>query len=164
MSNVEYGYIEAGTGDKCHAVFTYWVPECCRQGINNLFKDPYNRFSVKWDNEQTGKHVEVSVPITRLKTLNNFVFDSLARVMAEIGGEYENDIEIIIYGFGNFRRYHPQGRPKRYKTLEDKHKAQAKFRMNYLEKRNQLVQSLTNKKSEDADSARLEDGNNTNTA
>ena len=145
MSNIEYGYIEAGTGDKCHAVFNYWVPECCRNGISELFKDPYNRFEIKWVNDND---VLVNVPITRLKTINNFVFDSLARVMAEIGNDYTDDIKITISGNGNFRRYHPQGRPKKYKTLEEKASAQLKFSENYRAKRNKLVQSLTDLKNE----------------
>ena len=149
MTNAVYGYITPGSEDKYHAVFTYWVPECCRKGINNLFKDPYNRFSVQWDNEETGKRVEVSVPITKLKSLNNLVFDSLARVMVEIGSEYKNDIEINIYGYGDFQRYRPQGRPKHYITPTDTQQARVKYHKNYLEKREQLVKSLTQNKGED---------------
>lgn len=127
--------INNSAADKYHCIFTYWLPECCRSGIEKLFRDPYERYVVSWHDPN---HCEVNVPINRLKPLNSYVFDSLARVMTTLGDAYTNDIEISIFAHGTFKVYTRTGRPQKYKTPTELAQKQREWAKKYQAKRRQL--------------------------
>lgn len=127
--------INNSAADKYHCIFTYWLPECCRSGIEKLFRDPYERYVVSWHDPN---HCEVNVPINRLKPLNSYVFDSLARVMTTLGDAYTNDIEISIFAHGTFKLYKRTGRPQKYKTPTELTEKRREWAKKYQAKRRQL--------------------------